>query len=606
MGNLLIVESPAKAKTFEGYLGPGWEVKASFGHIRDLPEHEMGVAGPEYRPDYVFIGEGKKVSEVLKNAARRALSSGGAVYLGSDDDREGEAIAWHLQQVLGLQDPKRITFGEISKKEILRAVAEPRKINVRLVAAQEARRILDRIVGYYISPIVQELMATYDYSAGRVQSVAVLLVVERENLIRAHTAVTHHSARFAFQGGWSADWAPDEKCTDLATAERIANARQFTVLEHSVGESRSSPFKPFITSTLQQAASNALNLRSKACMEAAQKLYEAGHITYMRTDNPNLTDDMLVAVRDYCAAQNLPLSDEPRTWKAKADAQEAHKGIHPTDITRLEAGEDEAQRKLYQLIWKRTVACQMADAVFKVTKVKLKPEGLDGTVAVTGEHSELVSPGYKTILAEDDSEDKPDEVSHTTGAIPPLETGASLTATSGEVVTTKTKAARRFTEASLVKELESRGIGRPSSFAAIMENISKTRRYVQLKKGTKFLEPTDRGEKLVQVLLNRFSFMDVDFTRDLERKLDEIAKGTANYRSVIAGFHQQLQDEIAKLLREIEPLHPCPKCGRGLLLIEKKKEKGKEASAFFGCRGFFDKKCDGIYPAKDGAPVTQQ
>ncbi|WP_263641966.1 DNA topoisomerase, partial [Pseudomonas aeruginosa] len=275
-------------------------------------------------------------------------------------------------------------------------------------------------------------------------------------------------------------------------------------------------------------------------------------------------------------------------------------------ITRLEAGEDEAQRKLYQLIWKRTVACQMADAVFKVTKVKLKPEGLDGTVAVTGEHSELVSPGYKTILAEDDAEDKPDEVSHTTGAIPPLETGASLTATSGEVVTTKTKAARRFTEASLVKELESRGIGRPSSFAAIMENISKTRRYVQLKKGTKFLEPTDRGEKLVQVLLNRFSFMDVDFTRELERKLDGIAKGTANYRSVIAGFDQQLQDEIAKLLREIEPLHPCPKCGRGLLLIEKKKEKGKDASAFFGCRGFFDKKCDGIYPAKDGAPVTQQ
>lgn len=598
MANLLIVESPAKAKTIEKYLGEGWEVKASLGHVRDLPENEMAVSVPDFRPSYTWTGDGKSVCEMLKRAANRAISSGGEVYLGSDDDREGEAISWHLQQILGLQNPKRIRLGEITKKGVLKAVSEPATINVCLVAAQEARRIVDRFVGYMVSPFVQELLGRYDYSAGRVQSIAVRLVVDRENQIQSHSALAHYGATATFEGGWKASWdTGKEKITDKELALTVASIKKFKVLEASTEKSKSAPFAPFITSTLQQAASNALNIRAKKCMDAAQKLYEGGHITYMRTDNPNLTDDMIAAVRAYSEINNLPLPETARYWKAKDGAQEAHKGIHPTDINVLEAGETEDEKALYKLIWKRTVACQLADAEFLNRKLVLGADLNGAPIQMIATQQTLVTPGYKVLLSEDQAEDNESEATEPNIALPLLEIGEYVSAVSNSLDSFKTKAAKRYSEATLVKELEKNGIGRPSSFAAIMESITKTRKYLRIKKGTKFFEPTERGQALAQSLTGRFSFMEVEFTRELEIKLDLIASNKARYKEVLSDFYSKLNQELESAQKNLTPLHQCPLCARGLLLVQGDKKE------FFGCRGFFDKTCKGAFPAIDGKPV---
>lgn len=593
MTNLLIVESPKKAKTIAGYLGPEWEVHASVGHVRDLPEKSIGVSPPDFRPEYVFTGNGKEICERLSRVAARCEH----VYLGSDDDREGEAIAWHLQQILGLKEPRRIAFGEVTKTSITKAISEWRKIDVHRVASQEARRITDRLVGYQVSPTIQRALGNWDLSAGRVQSVALKIVVELEQKIEQHQALSYYTVEADFDGGWSAQWHSGEKhFTDKQQADLVAKARGFTVSGYETTHSSSAPFSPFITSTLQQAASNALKMRPKICMETAQSLYQQGLITYMRTDNPNLTDEMIQAVRSYATEHDLALPPSPRTWKAPEGAQEAHKAIMPTDLSKMDAGDSDKEKALYRLIWLRTVACQLADAEFKNHKLTLESIGTDRPYVFFATYQELVSAGYKQLMQRDDTEDA-EEGGAATVALPMLTTGTSITAKQVRVKAQKTKAQKRFTESSLIKQLEKLGIGRPSSYAGIMETITKERGYVRNKGKTQFLEPTERGMRVYKALEGRFSFMNVGYTNELEKRLDGIQSGTSKYKAVLSEVYNDLDREISDFKNHVKPIHPCPKCGNGLMHI--KSAKG----SFWSCSGFADGTCDQALPDNEGSPL---
>ncbi|WP_313479287.1 type I DNA topoisomerase [Stutzerimonas kunmingensis] len=593
MTNLLIVESPKKAKTIAGYLGPEWEVHASVGHVRDLPDKSIGVSPPDFRPEYVFTGNGKEICERLSRVASRCEH----VYLGSDDDREGEAIAWHLQQILGLKEPRRIAFGEVTKSSITKAISEWRKIDVHRVASQEARRITDRLVGYQVSPTLQRALGSWDLSAGRVQSVALKIVVELEHKIEQHQALSYYTVEAEFDGGWSAQWQSGEKhFTDKHLAELVAKAKNFTVLDYETTHSTSAPFSPFITSTLQQAASNALKMRPKICMETAQSLYQQGLITYMRTDNPNLTDEMIQAVRLYATDHGLALPPEPRSWKAPEGAQEAHKAIMPTDLSRLEAGETDKEKDLYRLIWLRTVACQLADAEFKNHKITLESKNTEQPYVFCATYQELTKPGYKQLMQRDDTEEA-EEGGAPNAALPMMAAGSAITAKQARVKTQKTKAQKRFTEASLIKQLERLGVGRPSSYAGIMETITKERGYVRNKGKTQFLEPTERGLKVYKALEGRFSFMNVDYTNELESKLDGIQSGTSKYKAVLSEVYSDLSREIDDFKSHVKPIHPCPKCGNGLM--HTKSAKG----SFWSCSGFMDGSCDVALPDKEGTPL---
>ena len=406
MTRLLIVESPNKVKHIEHHLGDGWQVAASAGHVRDLPQNDMGVAGPDYWPQYVNTDRGGAVIARLRKLAQSATE----VWLATDPDREGEAIAWHLAQVLGKGHIyKRVTFNEISKTAIHKAIAAPRQIDRRLFLAQQGRRVLDRLYGYKVSPALGNKLGQHGLSAGRVQSVALRLVVEREEAIRNFQKVKHFGVLLSFasnngtpdNGQWSARWTPpltvqpgkdahlspadnaDETplVTDRAIAEAVlAAARQGVVVTHFTEKTQArKPPPPFTTSTLQQAASVQLHLGVNATMQAAQALFEAGLITYHRTDNPNLSDDGIQAVWALLRqrGQDAYIPDKPNAWKAKDGAQEAHEAIRPTDFNLYksadcaERGVNAVQIQLYQLIWRRAVASQMKAAQFKVRSATL-------------------------------------------------------------------------------------------------------------------------------------------------------------------------------------------------------------------------------------------
>lgn len=378
--NLLILESPGKVKKVQSILGGDWKVVASVGHVRDLPERELGIALPNFTPSYTPTERGKEVLGRLKGLA----ASASAVYLATDPDREGEAIAWHLADALRLKNPRRVTYGEITESAILAAIKAPRSLDMALVSAQEARRVLDRFCGYLVSgPLSRAAGARL--SAGRVQSPAARLVVEREQNIRNFVSVTHYGAELAFAEGWSATWLTrpwledgQEYLLNRALAEQAAALRSLTVLDCKESESRTAPPAPFTTSSLQQAASNALKFTPKQTMQLAQKLYEGGQITYMRTDSPNLSAEAVTEIRAFCESQGWPLVEKPRTWKSKDGAQEAHEAVRPTHIEVEDAGETAEEQALYRLIRLRTLASQLADAVYDVRTLRLCAE-LDGT-----------------------------------------------------------------------------------------------------------------------------------------------------------------------------------------------------------------------------------
>lgn len=597
---LLILESPGKVKKVQEILGPGWKVAASVGHVRDLPVKEMGVTAPDFKPQYLPTDRGKDVLSRLAGMVKNAEE----VFLATDPDREGEAIAWHLQDALKLKNAKRVTYAEITESAIRAALSAPRSIDMALVAAQEGRRVLDRFCGYMVSgPLANSIGATGEkLSAGRVQSPAVRLVVEREKEIKAFSSTTHYGAELTFENvdnitdGWKAaflvkPWLPDsaggqEYLLDKPLAEKAAALRTLDVLDCAESESSAAPPAPFTTSTLQQTASSSLKFTPKQTMQLAQRLYEQGAITYMRTDSPNLSQEAVHAIRAYCETKGWPLVETPRTWKSKEGAQEAHEAIRPTHIEIEEAGETVDEKALYRLIRLRSLACQLEDAVYAVRTLQLGA-AMDGKQALfEAKGRTLLSQGWKVLAdqeggphSEGEGEEGEKEPSN---PVPAMKPGTKATALTGTVTTKKTKPAARFTEASLIRELEKRGIGRPSTYAAIIDTIA-SRKYVTTEK--RFLVPTPLGEKIVFGLCGHFSFIEYDFTRNMEQSLDDIAEGKAEYRAVIASAYDRLSSEVQAFAKAIGKV--CEKCGKPMVHRVKKPGKdGKGGYDFWGCSGW--------------------
>ena len=606
--NLLILESPGKVKKVQSILGSDWKVAASVGHVRDLPERDLGIALPDFTPTYTPTERGKDVLKRLTALVKDAS----AVYLATDPDREGEAIAWHVAEALRLKNPKRVTYGEITATAIQAAIKAPRSLDMALVAAQEARRVLDRFCGYLVSGPLSRAAGTR-LSAGRVQSPAARLVVERERAIRDFVSVTHYGAELVFAEGWNATWLTkpwledgQEYLLDKVLAEKAAALRSLTVKECKESESRTAPPAPFTTSSLQQAASNSLKFTPKQTMQLAQKIYEGGHITYMRTDSPNLSAEAVSEIRAFCESRGWPLVDKPRTWKSKEGAQEAHEAIRPTHIEIEDAGDTPDEQALYKLIRLRALASQLADAVYDVRVLRLDAE-LDGKDAIFEARGRVLrDPGWKTLTAADAAmQDEEAEGDAPDNPVPMLDAGASITAASGKLLTKKTKPPTRFSEASLVRELENRGIGRPATFAAIVDTILK-REYARVEK--RFLVPTPLGEQVVDLLTGAFTFLDYEFTKGMEDSLDAIAGGKAAYREVMNKAHAQLVREVtaftSKYLgqerRAPEPTtFVCEVCGKPLVHMKGQRKDGSGEYDFFSCS---DRACNASYPNVDGKP----
>lgn len=610
MSTLVIVESPGKLDALRGYLGPGYEVAASFGHVRDLPEKSgasdelVAGVGRDFKPRYVGTEKGKGRLAKLRELAAKA----DRVLLATDPDREGEAIAWHLQDALRLRNALRITFNEISGSAVRAAVASPRAIDMHLVHAQEARRVLDRMVGYAVSPVLSR-QAGQPLSAGRVQSPATRLVVEREREIRAFKVREHYGVELQFGGGWKAQWrtkphlaAGEEFWTDRATADRLAQVRSLVVAEYEDGEAKEGPGAPFTTSTLQQEASKRLGWPPKTVMDVAQSLFDKGLITYHRTDNPNFSEEGQAKIRQVAEAAGLPVVDKPRRWKAKESAQGAHEAIRPVDMATAEAGETEAERLLYGLIRSRALATQLADAVYATRRVVLVASDAEPVNGVKpsfeGKGRVLVSAGWRAAYSgdtKDEGEEAGEEEAALSNPIPVLAVGAAVVAEGGRRLDKKTTPPRRYTQAALVKELEDRGIGRPSTFAAIVEHI-KARGYVALDgaKG-KFLVPTATGEAIVDALVGKCTFIDFDFTASVEEQLDEVASGRRSYDAVVTAAWTRLASELGSLkVENVAPEHPCPECGSAL-------RRRKGANGFFwGCTAYPE--CKTTLPDNRGKP----
>ncbi|MGL4208197.1 MAG: type I DNA topoisomerase [Candidatus Adiutrix sp.] len=579
--NLLIVESPGKVKKIQGFLGNDWKVAASIGHVRDLPKsgENDGICPPDFKPHYILITGKERVFAELSKLVKDADQ----IYLATDPDREGEAIAWHLKDLLRLKDPHRVTFSEITEKAVKKAVATPRKINMPLVAAQETRRVLDRLYGYNVRPAISAA-AKQNLTAGRVQSPALRLVVDREMAIRDFRSTTHYGAELIFDG-WKATWNTKnwlEKGQEYIIAEsvarKIAALRTLEVFSYEEAESKQGPPPPFITSTLQQAASNALKLNPKETMELAQKLYEGGHITYMRTDSPNLSPDAIMAIRNLATQNKWPLPPTPRTWKSKDGAQEAHEAIRPTHFEYENKGDTDLQIALYNLIRVRALASQLDDAVYATTKAVLETELDNNQVIFEAKGRRLISSGWKMILDGDaaDPQKHDDELDNQVPKLEPLE---QIKALSGEVKTKKTKPPARYTQATLIRDLEKRGIGRPSTYAAIMDNISKREYIVENKK--RQLESTPSGEKLISCLVGNFGFVDYDFTKQMETELDDIALGKNKYLAVVRAANEGLEKELLAFVKSKG--FACPDCGKLVIHFKGISKKTDKPYDFWLC-----------------------
>ena len=568
---LMIVESPNKCKKISKILGAGWVVKASVGHIRDLPTKELGV-DPEnnFRPAYV-VSEGKyKVVSDLKAAA----ASASVVWIATDPDREGEAIAYHIRTVLGLKDNyKRITFSEITEKAIKSAINNPRKLDMPMIAAQETRRSLDRLFGYIASPELQK-QSSAGMSAGRVQSPTVGLVVDRERAISSFVSRNHYGAEITLENGLTLklDTKPfqdeDGLVQDSSVIDDELNSfTQVTIVTAEAKEKHIGPKPPFTTSELQQVASTKLGFSPDQTMKLAQKLFEDGRITYHRTDDPNLSDDAWQMIADYLEAEGIPKSDKRRKWKAKdANAQEAHEGIRPSDIADTPSGTD----KLYRLIYERALAAVAADGIDFVTQVVATP------VRDTGEPTQykasgkvVQAQGWRELITIETGESKDKELP----CVPEVNEVCQV-AEAGRLDQV-TKPPARFTEATLVKELEKRGIGRPSTYASIFSTVFR-RQYLEVGKGRQ-ITPTALGCAVVDVL-QPLEFMNYEYTANLEEQLDRMAQGQLKLIDVARPAYDQLLADLPKIkvnqeqisAFETEGQENCPKCGNAIKRLPRK------------------------------------
>ena len=598
--NLMIVESPNKIKKIKAILGGGWDVAASVGHIRDLPVSEFGIEPETYRLQYQILERSKAIISQLRQRVARSEE----VYLATDPDREGEAIAWHLQQVLNLRRYARVTFDAITENVIRAAIKAPRQLNTNLIHAQEARRGADRLVGYQVSPALSRQTGIARLSAGRVQSVALRLVVDRQREIDAFKETKHFGAEAIFDNGkWRAQWdtAPflkegEEYILDASLAEEAAKCRLFTVTAAATKPAAKAPPPPFTTATLLQAASVTLGYKPEQTAQLAQKLFEEGLITYHRTDCQNFSAEALAEIRAYAANNNLPLPLKPRTWKSKESAQEAHEAIRPTHLEQRHAGVDNDQKKLYDLIWTRAVASQLANAEYSVNTLTLAAQDGSQPFVFKAMDRRLIKPGWRTLTAKDAAEepdpDDSEKQSDENGRVPSLARGTQLRADSARVLNKQTRPPNGYTQASLIKKLEHEGIGRPSTYPAILKNII-TRNYIDDSK--KILRATDLGILLIDALKGHFAFLEYDYTRSLEQQLDDIAEGKAQYFNVVSSIDGQLKRELAQLHIAPRPSLAsngsasaltgtapppgsllCPKCKQGTV----KKPNGQ---SFYGC-----------------------
>lgn len=594
---IMIVESPNKTKKISAILGADWKVVASVGHVRDLPRDEMGVSLDDFVPKYVATDRGADVLKRLENEVKSASE----IYLATDPDREGEAISWHLQQALKLKNYKRVTFTEITKSGIDAGLRNARKIDIQLVAAQEARRVLDRLVGYTVSPELCRIFGD-KLSAGRVQSPALKILVLREREIRNFISRKHFAIEAAFP--WRAHWnfanfaaKGQDLWEDRAVAEQVAKIKFFDVRDCQETERHRAPPAPFTTSSLQQGASASLGMGAKKCMELAQELFAAGLITYHRTDSPNLSEDAIQEIRAFAQANKLPLPDQPRKFKSKDSAQEAHEAIRPTHINdKTPTGIAGDALALYEMIWKRAVACQLADAVYDVRKVILHGGELDGKeVIFSGIGSMLKARGWKAIM-DDAAENEDGEDPEMSNPVPKLARGDKLTANSVSLQEKTTSPPARYTQAKLVKKLEDEGIGRPSTYAAIIEGLL-VRHYAEEKK--KLFVPTNLGEKVLDMLDGKFSFLELDFTRELEQVLDRVAEGKVAYKESIRDSYNRLMLEMPVLQKQestAEAAQPCPSCGKGSL-----RRRNGPNGFFWGCSAWRDG-CKHTQPDDNGKP----
>jgi len=599
--NLLIVESPAKAKTIEKILGEDFEVKSCYGHIRDLEKGDMGIdIKDNYRPRYIVPADKEKVVKELKAIAKKS----GEVWLATDEDREGEAISWHLCEVLGL-DPvttKRIVFHEITKPAIQSAVTRPRTVDMNLVNAQQARRILDRIVGFELSPVLWRKMSMKNnLSAGRVQSVAVRIIAEREREINAFVPVSS----FKIEALFTANDISGKPVTFSAEGKKQASAENaekflqscfgadYTITDIQVKPARKTPAAPFTTSTLQQEASRKLGYGVSRTMLLAQKLYESGKITYMRTDSVSLSETATDAIAGQIKSQYGAKYFQPRKYKNKNEsAQEAHEAIRPTDMNSMTV-EDADCRRLYDLIWKRTMASQMADAELEktVAKIQISTRSNVGPSAgttpsspgeeLTASGEVLKFDGFLKVYREDRDEEEITEEEGQEGVLPPLTVRQQLPLKEMQAVERYTRPLPRYTEASLVKKLEELGIGRPSTYAPTISTILK-RGYVEKrdKEGVKRdfrvlvlrndhiekrqeqentgaekskLFPTDLGLVVTDFLKQYFDdIMDYNFTARIEEEFDEVAQGRMLWSKMIDDFYNPFKKDVENTIENAE------------------------------------------------------
>ncbi len=603
--NLVIVESPAKAKTIEKFLGKDYTVTSSFGHIRDLAKKDLGVnIQNKFTPQYIVPDEKKEVVKKLKDALKTAE----VVWLASDEDREGEAIAWHLAETLGLNPltTNRIVFNEITQRAIKKAIENPRLINQNLVNAQQARRILDRLVGFELSPVLWRKVKG-GLSAGRVQSVSVRLLVEREREIQTFqtesafrvVATFKNSKNHVFKAELNKRFTKKQEALDFL--ENCKNAA-FSIVELEKKPAKRSPAAPFTTSTLQQEASRKLGFSVSQTMSVAQKLYESGLITYMRTDSVNLSVDATNAAKSEIERLYGANFSYPRKFATKSKgAQEAHEAIRPTYMENLEAGADKQQKKLYDLIWKRTLASQMADAEFERTTAVIQAPEIKEQFVAKGEV--ITFEGFLKVYLEGTDEEELEDKN----SLPPLQLNEQPKKI--EIVATEryTKHPPRYTEASLVKKLEELGIGRPSTYAPTISTIIKrlyaeksdldgiVRPYTQLKLENNIIAeesltettgadkgkliPTDIGTLVNDFLVEHFvKILDYNFTANVEEEFDQIASGEKDWVEMLDGFYTKFHSNVEESMESAERVS-------GERLLGQDPESGKNVYAKIGRYG---------------------
>lgn len=602
--NLVIVESPSKAKTIGKYLGADYRVEACMGHLRDLPKSTMGVDiehdfTPEYRP---MAGKEAIISELQK-----ASDKASCVYLATDPDREGEAISWHLKQLLAIPDEKakRVTFNEITKGVVTKSIEQPREIDYNLVDAQQARRILDRIVGYQLSPLLWKKIRR-GLSAGRVQSVATRLVVEREREIEAFIPKEYWTLDALLRcvdkaGSFTVRYYGDGKKRELHSEAEVDEiirdvaGKEFSIAAIKRTEKRRNPTPPFITSTLQQEASRKLNMTPRRTMAVAQQLYEGvditgegtvGLITYMRTDSLRLSEEALAAAKDFIIGRygEVYYAGSPRRFRAKSGAQDAHEAIRPSNVTldpeTIKGDLTREQYRLYKLIWSRFVACQMADARFDAVQIDTVCAG--HTFRATDQVMKFA--GYTAVY----EEGRDDESEEKGSSLPDLKGDERLKAEKTEKEQHFTTPPPRYTEATLVKAMEERGVGRPSTYASIVATI-QDREYV-IKKD-KRLTPTPLGIVVTDLMLAHFNdIIDVEFTANMEHQLDEVEAGRVEWKRVLrefySDFHREMTEAEAALdgkrikVPEEETDEICEICGRRMVI------KSGRFGRFLACPGF--------------------